>query len=208
MKGLDYPSQGQGDRCGSGLSLAWVCPSTQPEPNAPHWPASPYRQPGPSPVPSLACSWCSMPMLTVLTRMAIMMPLLKYLLSTIPRSLARVSLHTSPHSRAAPSSCFSSFPKPEEAPSSLLWGPSPSASASAEPPEPEPSWPESVLPRPEGRLPASCWQRGQLLGSEVRRAEMGCTRVWGVGSRGLCRRHSSEKQTESRISVQTRSPAA
>lgn len=135
-----------------------------------------------------------------------MMPRLKYLLSTMPRSLARVSRHTSPHSRAAPSSCSSSFPKPEEAPSSLFWGPSPSASAPAEPPEPEPSWPESVLPRPKGRLPASCWQCGQLLGSEARIEEMGCTSVWGVGSRGLCCGHSSEKQTESSVSVQTGSP--
>lgn len=150
--------------------------------------------------PPLACSWCSMPMLTVLTRMATMIPRLKYLLSTTPRSLARVSRHTPPCSPAAPSARTSSpsFCGPEEAPVSLLWALSPSASSEPlpEPPGPEPSRPKSALPRPEGCWPASCWQWGQAEGSEASMAEMGCTRAWGVGSRGLCCGHSSEKQTE------------
>lgn len=41
------------------------------------------------------CSWCSMPILMVLIRMAIMMPLLKYLLSTIPHSFILVLCHSS-----------------------------------------------------------------------------------------------------------------
>ena len=43
------------------------------------------------------CSWCSMPILMVLIRMAIMMPLLKYLLSTIPHSFILVLCHSSLH---------------------------------------------------------------------------------------------------------------
>ncbi len=43
------------------------------------------------------CSWCSMPMLMVLIRMAIMMPRLKYLLSTMPQSFILVSCHSSLH---------------------------------------------------------------------------------------------------------------
>lgn len=176
---------------GAGLGLG-----VQPSPRA-------HARPRAQRPPPLACSWCSMPMLTVLTKMAIMMPRLKYLLSTMPRSLARVSRHTSPHSRAAPSACSSSssFSRPEEVPSSLLRAPSPSTSSESppEPPEPEPSWPESVLPGPEGRRFPSCWQRGQLAGSEASMAEMGCTGVWGIGSRGLCRGHSSAKQTQGRV---------
>lgn len=39
------------------------------------------------------CWWCSMPMLMVLIRMAIMMPRLKYLLSTMPHSFILISCH-------------------------------------------------------------------------------------------------------------------
>ena len=143
-------------------------------------------------------------MLTVLTRIAIMMPRLKYLLSTMPRSLARVSRHTSSQSRAAPSAgpSSSSFPSSEEAPSSLVRATSAPASSSLRPesPEPEPSWPESLLlPGPEGRRSVSRWQQGQLAGSEASKAEMGCTSVWGVGSRGLCRGHNSGKEAEVRV---------
>jgi hypothetical protein len=182
------PAKGKETHRWSSPAWAWAWVPTPLHPRT----AQAWRPGG----PTLACSWCSIPMLTVLTRMAIIMPRLKYLLSTMLLSLARVSRHTAPHSQAAPATCSSSssFASSEEAPSSLLRGSSPSASASPKP-EPEPSWPESVLPRPEDRRPASCWQCGQVVGSEASMAEMGCTSVWGVGSRGLCRGHSSEKQT-------------
>lgn len=41
--------------------------------------------------------WCSMPMLIVLMRMAIIIPLLKYLLSTIPQSFTLISSQMSLH---------------------------------------------------------------------------------------------------------------
>lgn len=45
----------------------------------------------------ITCSWCSIPMLMVLIRMAIMMPRLKYLLSTMPHSFFLVSCQSSLH---------------------------------------------------------------------------------------------------------------
>lgn len=48
-------------------------------------------------VAACTCSWCSMPMLMVLISMAIMMPRLKYLLSTIPHSFICVLCHSFLH---------------------------------------------------------------------------------------------------------------
>lgn len=48
-----------------------------------------------SKIDHLTWLWCSMPMLIVLIRIAIIMPLLKYLLSTIPQSFLLMSFQRS-----------------------------------------------------------------------------------------------------------------
>lgn len=120
------------------------------------------------------CSWCSMPMLIVFTRIAIMIPRLKYLLSTIPRSLTLTSRHMSLQSFILPpsSTSSSSFSSAE-----ALWSPlQPSPSASLSPPS---SWSESALSRTDSLRDVSCsplWHRGQLVRSEVAVTAMGWTK--------------------------------
>lgn len=129
------------------------------------------------------CSWCSMPMLMVFTRIAIMIPRLKYLLSTITRSLTLTSRHMSLQSFSRPPSSSSSSFSSAEAPwSSWL----PSSSPSLAPPS---SWSEPALSSTESLLDASCsalWHRGQLVGSEVAVTAMGWTKPWGGQPRELC----------------------
>lgn len=129
------------------------------------------------------CSWCSMPMLMVFTRIAIMIPRLKYLLSTITRSLTLTSRHMSLQSFSRPPSSSSSSFSSAEAPWSS-WLPSPSPSLA-----PPSSWSEPALSSTESLLDASCsalWHRGQLVGSEVAVTAMGWTKPWGGQPRELC----------------------
>lgn len=80
--------------------------------------------------------WCSMPILMVLMRIAIIIPLLKYLLSTIPNNFNLVSSHSSPHPRLHPPetlagapSFTSSFPAPHLLPSPSVSSKAPSSTS-------------------------------------------------------------------------------